>query len=138
MTKEKYQELTESLLDRYMEKWHDYDITLPSFAEAQQQELNGTLILESGASNKNTLLESQCQDCSGECKSCYIKASKGESTMSLEKQIKGAFGKETNREVLDERIYWEDIEAEDTAKKKGNSLTLTEQAAIDKAFEGQE
>jgi len=38
MTMEKYTELKEAMLDKYMETWHDYDITLPSFEQAQQQE----------------------------------------------------------------------------------------------------
>lgn len=106
----------------------------------------GQYLIEGGSDN--TLLESQCEGCGGECSSCYIKKDKGEVKMSvslLDKRIDEAFGpyqrpeseenlgfamihqidkngelKQTPHSQLDETIYWEEQRKEERLEESGN------------------
>ncbi len=102
MTKEKYQELTEQMLNEYCSLWPDWDITIPSFEQAQEQEL---------------LLESK-----GETK---VKVKSKNTKIDIDKEFAAAFGA-PRREMLDEKIYWEEDEAEKIRKKELENFTLTE------------
>lgn len=116
MNKAKYRELSEGLLNRYCSQWPDFDITIPSFEEANRQERDGEIILESEENGLDTK-----------------KKIKGKVMEDINQKIKDIFGKKTNREELDERIYWEEVEAEDKAKKEKHSLTLSEKRLADEA-----
>ena len=113
-------------------------------------------LVECGSSD--ALLESQCEDCDGECQTCFVK---GESGMNLEQQFQEAFGPKSKPEVedesgftyiysrnsrdgswnqtehskLDEKIYWEEQKKEGKIiTEAGNNLSLDEkfQAALAK------
>lgn len=103
MTMEKYKELTDSMLDEYCKIWPEWDITIPSYEEAQTQEQERLLVENKSKENEK------------------MKVMKIE---NLEETIKDIFSG-SEREELDRKIYYEEVAKEDAAKERLKNFTLS-------------
>ncbi|MCK4419031.1 hypothetical protein KAV79_04420 [Candidatus Aerophobetes bacterium] len=112
MTFEKYQRLTDRMLNEYLEEWPEWDIVIPSFEQAQEQE--------------RVLLENKTEG-------------KGKMRTKIEnlgQKIKEIFGGRSEREDLDEKISYRETEEEKRAENA--ELTFAEKAMVRETFEEEE
>lgn len=113
MTFEHYQQLADEMLNEYLEAWPEWDITIPSFAQAQEQEQE-RLLLENKIEGKEKMKVTKIED--------------------LQKKISEAFG-EPQREIEDRRIYYEEIAEEDRIKAEAKELTGAEKRYVRKTLD---
>lgn len=102
MTREKYEQLTENLVDEFCRQWPDSSIRIPSYEQANKQEKD-RLLLE----NKN----------------------KGTEKMKIEdinKKFDDVFNGPSRREKLDEKLYYEEVEEQERLEEETKNFTLSE------------
>ncbi len=108
LTMKKYTELKESLLSNYLAEWPDYDLTLPSYQQAQEQERNGTLLLES--EDERTVKVKNFEKRNEKILESWEGKSKGEKkvkgkTENIDEQFRLAFSEDYERPEIEEPSF---------------------------------
>lgn len=135
MTKQRYTELRENLIDSYCREWPDTDIWIPSFEQAQEQEILESEELEG---EKDMKVKTKNTDIDEQFKMAFDQnyerpESIDETGYACVQQIINGQLIQTQHSKLDERENNRTLERQKKGKVKNIPLTEAEQAAFDEA-----